>query len=1091
MSFLRKITLSIFIFVMLLGASSFFVKADSDQELVNFLETLITIGVIPSEKADLARTILNSALSDSSTRINRDLSKGSTGSDVKLLQKILNTNPSTIVASSGPGSSGNETTYFGSATEAAVVKFQNFYSFSPTGIVDGVTRAKVNALLSIVTNADVPEAERPSVDLKVNGQDDNVQIGSGGTATILWTSANVTSCVSGTNVIKPTYGTESIIVTSYTQFEITCVGPKGIVSDSVTVSVTNDSQAVVPQNLVVLGSNSDLGSTTIVIITPPSTSTATTTTVKSLHIYVNGQQNYSTTTVSTSSTFGLSWTSTGFTVCKFTSNPVVTNPTDISIPSAAVTVGNAIITTSPDSVGVLTFTMACATGTSAVNTLNQNPVSSLSPSANLMIATSTLNLFTTEKSLSVYVNGVKDYSSTTSPVSTSHVVSWISTGFSNCKATSNPVITTPPDTSVPTTASTTVVTSPNSLGTIIFTVACATGTSAVNTLNQNPVSSLSPSANLMIATSTLNLFTTEKSLSVYVNGVKDYSSTTSPVSTSYQVKWTSTGFSTCKMTTDPVTTNPADVLVPTVSSTTLTISPNVAGTLTITVACATGTSAVNTLNQNPVSSLSSSTNLMLATSTLNLFATSSINGPADVAKIIGYGPVNHWDSIDAASLANQLHTAGLTVSDVELNVNPYTTDRSFAVTMPKLKAYVTAMRAKNIVTDIDIINGKLNDEEGDYICKSLFTDQYYRDILTYINQNIGTSSIILQPVSEWVSGCHDKRDRWIEIFKQNWTGMKSYYVGSHSAPPSSDWFKEYHASSITDYGNSGELVNTDGGNILNAIGQGGDGLAFADTAKLKAYACHVLLDGTKGFIYYGYGHTAIDSGAITALGELKANMPTSCAALDEAALEEECDPGIVVGFSGVVEAVSECIGSASGYQIIVGPGNSTIGTGHFSSTLESVANPSCRDVNPYGTATALALYDHSTNHGLKVGDCIIGTANGNRDAACEETNPPITCQGVSGGNVKGAISDGGLMAAGVIQEIGSGTCDAVEDAAENGDYSGGGDSFGTQTANWATTGALVGCAIGSIVPGAGCIVGGVVGFVVGGIIGLGSDFGLW
>jgi|GEM_PF-5435814 len=978
MSFLRKITLSIFIFVMLLGASSFFVKADSDQELVNFLETLITIGVIPSEKADLARTILNSALSDSSTRINRDLSKGSTGSDVKLLQKILNTNPSTIVASSGPGSSGNETTYFGSATEAAVVKFQNFYSFSPTGIVDGVTRAKVNALLSIVTNADVPEAERPSVDLKVNGQDDNVQIGSGGTATILWTSANVTSCVSGTNVIKPTYGTESIIVTSYTQFEITCVGPKGIVSDSVTVSVTNDSQAVVPQNLVVLGSNSDLGSTTIVIITPPSTSTATTTTVKSLHIYVNGQQNYSTTTVSTSSTFGLSWTSTGFTVCKFTSNPVVTNPTDISIPSAAVTVGNAIITTSPDSVGVLTFTMACATGTSAVNTLNQNPVSSLSPSANLMIATSTLNLFTTEKSLSVYVNGVKDYSSTTSPVSTS-----------------------------------------------------------------------------------------------------------------YQVKWTSTGFSTCKMTTDPVTTNPADVLVPTVSSTTLTISPNVAGTLTITVACATGTSAVNTLNQNPVSSLSSSTNLMLATSTLNLFATSSINGPADVAKIIGYGPVNHWDSIDAASLANQLHTAGLTVSDVELNVNPYTTDRSFAVTMPKLKAYVTAMRAKNIVTDIDIINGKLNDEEGDYICKSLFTDQYYRDILTYINQNIGTSSIILQPVSEWVSGCHDKRDRWIEIFKQNWTGMKSYYVGSHSAPPSSDWFKEYHASSITDYGNSGELVNTDGGNILNAIGQGGDGLAFADTAKLKAYACHVLLDGTKGFIYYGYGHTAIDSGAITALGELKANMPTSCAALDEAALEEECDPGIVVGFSGVVEAVSECIGSASGYQIIVGPGNSTIGTGHFSSTLESVANPSCRDVNPYGTATALALYDHSTNHGLKVGDCIIGTANGNRDAACEETNPPITCQGVSGGNVKGAISDGGLMAAGVIQEIGSGTCDAVEDAAENGDYSGGGDSFGTQTANWATTGALVGCAIGSIVPGAGCIVGGVVGFVVGGIIGLGSDFGLW
>jgi len=645
MSFLRKITLSIFIFVMFLGVSPFFVKADSDQELVSFLETLITIGVIPSAKADLARTILNSALSDSSTRINRDLSKGSTGNDVKLLQKILNTNPSTIVASSGLGSSGNETTYFGSATEAAVIKFQNFYSFSPTGIVAGVTRAKVNALLSIVTNADVPEAERPSVDLKVNGQDDNVQVGSGGTATILWTSANVTSCVSGTNKIKPTYGTESVTVVSYTQFEMTCVGPKGIVSDSVTVSVTNNAQTVVPQNLVVLGNNSELSSTTIIIVIPPATTTPNNpaTTTKNLTIKVNGQTNYATTTSSTSLAFGLGWTSTGFTVCKFTSNPIITNPIDVPIPSTAITAGSAIITTSPNAVGMITFTMACATGTSAINTLNQNPVSSLSPSTNLMIATSTLSISnplipnnpaTTTKSLNIYVNGQTNYATTTSSATTTSVVSWSSTGLLICKATSNPTISGFSDVLVPTTGSKTLITHFASAGiaSTTFIIACATGTSAINTLNQNPVSSLSPSTNLMISSATLNISntnsaTTTKSLNIYVNGQKSYSMTKSVASTTNiysTLNWVSSGFTTCRGTSNPAISNFYEKALVTNGSLIANVNPTInSGTTTFSIACATGTAAVATLNQNLVSNLIPSTNLMVATSTLYLLLSTS------------------------------------------------------------------------------------------------------------------------------------------------------------------------------------------------------------------------------------------------------------------------------------------------------------------------------------------------------------------------------------------------------------------------------------------------------------------------------------
>ena len=54
----------------------------------------------------------------------RNLTVGSTGSDVKCLQALLNAN-GYPVASSGAGSSGNETTTFGPKTLAAVQKWQD------------------------------------------------------------------------------------------------------------------------------------------------------------------------------------------------------------------------------------------------------------------------------------------------------------------------------------------------------------------------------------------------------------------------------------------------------------------------------------------------------------------------------------------------------------------------------------------------------------------------------------------------------------------------------------------------------------------------------------------------------------------------------------------------------------------------------------------------------------------------------------------------------------------------------------------------------------------------------------------------------
>ncbi|MDD5621292.1 MAG: peptidoglycan-binding protein, partial [Candidatus Pacebacteria bacterium] len=73
---------------------------------------------------------------------------GKTGIDVRYLQIVLNSDPDTKVALAGAGSSGNETTIFGSATKAAVLKFQNKYGIAGgTGATGPLTRAKLNVLL--------------------------------------------------------------------------------------------------------------------------------------------------------------------------------------------------------------------------------------------------------------------------------------------------------------------------------------------------------------------------------------------------------------------------------------------------------------------------------------------------------------------------------------------------------------------------------------------------------------------------------------------------------------------------------------------------------------------------------------------------------------------------------------------------------------------------------------------------------------------------------------------------------------------------------------------------------------------------------
>jgi hypothetical protein len=75
----------------------------------------------------------------------KDLQSGMTDDDVHRLQIRLNENAATQVALSGPGSTGNETNYFGGLTVAAVKKYQKLHNLPATGYVGPLTRAALSA----------------------------------------------------------------------------------------------------------------------------------------------------------------------------------------------------------------------------------------------------------------------------------------------------------------------------------------------------------------------------------------------------------------------------------------------------------------------------------------------------------------------------------------------------------------------------------------------------------------------------------------------------------------------------------------------------------------------------------------------------------------------------------------------------------------------------------------------------------------------------------------------------------------------------------------------------------------------------------
>ena len=88
----------------------------------------------------------SSTVGGSCTTFTQNLTVGSTGGEVMAVQKFLNSHGA-VISATGAGSPGNESSYFGAKTKAAVSKFQVANGISPTaGYWGALTRAKANSM---------------------------------------------------------------------------------------------------------------------------------------------------------------------------------------------------------------------------------------------------------------------------------------------------------------------------------------------------------------------------------------------------------------------------------------------------------------------------------------------------------------------------------------------------------------------------------------------------------------------------------------------------------------------------------------------------------------------------------------------------------------------------------------------------------------------------------------------------------------------------------------------------------------------------------------------------------------------------------
>ena len=83
----------------------------------------------------------------------QNLYLGNTSNDVLILQKILNSDSRTLIATTGVAAPGNETNYLGSSTKEAVKKFQALF-IEYIGVANGVFGPKTRTVMNAVCNSE-------------------------------------------------------------------------------------------------------------------------------------------------------------------------------------------------------------------------------------------------------------------------------------------------------------------------------------------------------------------------------------------------------------------------------------------------------------------------------------------------------------------------------------------------------------------------------------------------------------------------------------------------------------------------------------------------------------------------------------------------------------------------------------------------------------------------------------------------------------------------------------------------------------------------------------------------------------------------
>jgi len=116
-------------------------------------------GSAPTQpEAAIVQTAAPTPSVSASCNFTRDLYQGVSGSDVLCLQRYLNVS-GFVIAASGPGSPGNETSYFGPLMVKAVSNWQIANNISPaSGYVGTLMRAKLNISVSAQGNAITAES---------------------------------------------------------------------------------------------------------------------------------------------------------------------------------------------------------------------------------------------------------------------------------------------------------------------------------------------------------------------------------------------------------------------------------------------------------------------------------------------------------------------------------------------------------------------------------------------------------------------------------------------------------------------------------------------------------------------------------------------------------------------------------------------------------------------------------------------------------------------------------------------------------------------------------------------------------------------